>query len=103
MSAIAVTVCILDRDYQVACNTGEEESLRAAAAYLDEKMREIRNRGSVIGVDRIAVMAALNIANELLSLKPLEQEQQSLAQHISSLRDAVSKAIDGQNTISQTA
>ena len=103
MSAIAVTVCILDRDYQVACNTGEEESLRAAAAYLDEKMREIRNRGSVIGVDRIAVMAALNIANELLSLKPLEQEQQSLAQHISSLRDAVSKAIDGENTISQTA
>ena len=77
--------------------------MRAAAAYLDEKMREIRNRGSVIGVDRIAVMAALNIANELLSLKPLEQEQQSLAQHISSLRDAVSKAIDGENTISQTA
>ena len=99
MSAVAVTVSILDREYQIACTTEEQASLHAAAAYLDEKMREIRDRGTVIGADRIAVMAALNIANDLLMLKPLEAEHQSLSQHISSLRDVVSRAIASEDII----
>lgn len=100
MSAVAVTVSILDRDYQVACTPEERDSLLAAAAYLDKKMREIRERGTVIGADRIAVMAALNIANDFLSLKPLEEERKSLSRHISSLRDSVSKAISAQDLFS---
>jgi cell division protein ZapA len=93
---VAVTVTILDKDYQVACGKGEEESLREAAEYLDGKMREIRDHGRIIGIDRIAVMAALNIAAELLQLKPLEEERHSLARHIASLRETVSHAVSNQ-------
>ena len=103
MNNVAVTVSILDRDYQIACTEEEREPLHAAAAYLDKKMREIRDLGSVIGADRIAVMAALNIAHEFLQLKPLEQEQHTLAQHISVLRDTVAQALAAEEIISQTA
>jgi cell division protein ZapA len=58
---------ILGREFRVACPTDEQEALLTAADYLDKKMREIREQGKVIGVERIAVMAALNIAYELLS------------------------------------
>jgi cell division protein ZapA len=103
VSAIAVTVNILDRDYQISCSPEEEALLRSAATYLDEKMREVRDRGNVIGIDRIAVMAALNIAHEFLQLKPLEDERRSIATHIASLRDTVSKAIAAQDVLSDIA
>jgi len=64
-----VTVHILGRDYQVACNIDERESLLKAAAELDYRMRDIRKNSSVIGIDRIAVIAALNLADELLQLR----------------------------------
>ena len=56
---------ILGREFRVACPEPEQDALLAAAQYLDQKMREIREQGKVIGVERIAVMAALNIAFEL--------------------------------------
>ncbi len=90
---VAVTVNILDREYQVACKAGEEDGLRSSARYLDGKMREIRDRGNVIGIDRIAVMAALNIAHECLELKPLQEEQNSLAQRIITLQQQISQAV----------
>jgi len=58
---------ILGREFRVACPADEQEALLTAADYLDKKMRAIREQGKVIGVERIAVMAALNIAYELLS------------------------------------
>lgn len=61
-----VRVHILDKDYQVACPPGQRESLLESANYLDQQMRTIRQSGKVIGVERIAVMAALNISHELL-------------------------------------
>ncbi len=60
-------VTILDRQYRVACPDDERESLMASVAFLDQKMREIKGAGKIAGADRIAVMAALNIAHELLS------------------------------------
>ena len=60
-----VTVKILDKDYQVACPE-EQEELKSSAKYLDKQMRGIRDTGKVIGLERIAVMAALNIGYELL-------------------------------------
>ncbi len=60
-------VTILDRQYRVACPDDERENLMASVAYLDQKMREIKGAGKIAGADRIAVMAALNIAHELLS------------------------------------
>jgi cell division protein ZapA len=64
-----VEVNLLGRSYRVACAEGERESLMQAVAYLDGKMNEIRKAGKVMGAERIAVMAALNVAHELLSIK----------------------------------
>ena len=62
-------VTIMGREFRVACPQGEEESLLASVEFLDRKMREIRDGGKVIGVERIAIMAALNIAHELLGTR----------------------------------
>lgn len=60
-----VYVNILDKDYQIACPAEERDALHRAAEELDERMRAIRNTGSIIGLERIAVMAALNLCHEL--------------------------------------
>lgn len=60
-------VFILDKSYRINCPENEQESLRASAQYLDRKMREIRSSGKIIGLERIAVIAALNISHELLT------------------------------------
>ena len=79
---VTLSVSILDRDYQVSCPASEQQSLIQSARYLDEKMREIRSKGSVVGTDRIAVMAALNVSYELLDsterLKEVDQSGESL-------------------------
>ncbi len=62
-----VTVSIMDKDYQINCSPDEIEALRESAQILDEKMREIKSSSNVFGLDRLAVMAALNLANDLLS------------------------------------
>jgi cell division protein ZapA len=61
-----VSVRILDKEYQVACPANERTDLLDSAEVLNEKMREIRDSGRIVGLDRIAVMAALNMANDLL-------------------------------------
>ena len=61
-----VLVSILDKEYQVACPPEQEDQLLGSAKYLDKRMRDIRDTGKVIGLERIAVMAALNISHELL-------------------------------------
>jgi cell division protein ZapA len=78
MNAVAqtspVAVSILDREYLVACTAEERAGLIAAAAYLDGKMREVRNAARSATVDRVAVLAALNITHELLELKHKSSE-----------------------------
>lgn len=66
---VALVVKILDKEFRVACPPEEEESLLQSARYLNEKMREVRETGKVIGADRISIMAGLNIAHELLQQK----------------------------------
>jgi cell division protein ZapA len=68
-SAKTIEISILGRNYKIACEESERAALLEAVAYLDGKMGEIKKAGKVSGTDRIAVMAALNIAHELLSLK----------------------------------
>ncbi len=65
--AKTVRVSILDKDYQVSCAANEVAALQRSAAYLDQKMREMRDNSNVIGLDRLAVMAALNLTNDLLA------------------------------------
>lgn len=61
-----IKVHILGKEYQIVCSDDEEHDLLIAARYLDDRMRKIRDAGRVIGTERIAVMAALNIAHELI-------------------------------------
>jgi cell division protein ZapA len=61
-----VSVRILEKEYQFACAVEERAALLDSAEYLNAEMRKIRDSGKVVGLDRIAVMAALNMANELL-------------------------------------
>lgn len=66
-SSKAVNISILGKEYLISCGENERAELISAADYLDDKMREIRDSGKVVGTDRIAVMAALNIAHDLLN------------------------------------
>lgn len=81
-----VIVNILEKDYEVACAPGEVDALKASARYVDRQMQSIRNSGKVIGLDRVAVMAALNIANEYLGaesrLKQTEERVDLLAEKL---------------------
>lgn len=61
-----VSIRILEKEYHVSCPPEERAALLDSAEFLNRKMREIRDSGKVVGLDRIAVMAALNIANDLL-------------------------------------
>jgi len=66
---VTLDVNLLGRDYKVACKEGERAELMEAVKFLDQRMREIREASKSAGADRIAVMAALNIANDLLQLR----------------------------------
>ena len=89
-----LTVSIVGKDYQVACPAGEEESLREAAHYLHKLMESIRASGRVVGLDRVAVMAALNVSNELLQSKNSQVDSQTkVAAQVQKLSDRVADAI----------
>ena len=59
---LPINVTIMDKEYKIACPAGEQSALLASAEYLDNKMREVRDSGTIIGSERIAVITALNIA-----------------------------------------
>ena len=63
----AVTISLLGREFRVACPEGEQKQLMASVDYLNRRMKEVRDMGKVVGNERIAIMAALNIAHELMS------------------------------------
>jgi cell division protein ZapA len=87
---ITLDVTILGREFRIACKENEREELTQAVALLDRRMREIRDAGKVNGTDRIAVMAALNIAHELL------RERREPAVSAAASVPATSGAIDGE-------
>lgn len=73
-----VTIRILEKEYNVACPAEEKAALLASAELLNNKMREIRDSGKVVGLDRVAVMAALNLANELIRAQGQDEELKNL-------------------------
>lgn len=92
-----ISVTILEKDYQVSCPVDEVDALTASARYLDQQMAEIRESGKVLGSDRIAVMAALNIANEFLNNREsLEVTQDLLDNSLVALTERVSQALEQQ-------
>ena len=84
-----LSVTILDREYLVACPTGQEKKLTEAAMTLNDKMREIRETGKVFGIERIAVMAALNLTHELLQSKPENENDRSAIVRLNTKLDAI--------------
>ncbi len=68
-----VTVRILDREFKLTCEPEERRQLLDAADYLDSEMRKIRDGAGVVGMEKVAVLAALNISNELIMLKHREE------------------------------
>lgn len=87
--ANSVNISILDKTYQISCPAEDEPLLRQAAEHLSDQMRNIRDKGSVIGSDRVAVMAALNISYEFLKLQNLEKERKEMAKRLSDMNRSV--------------
>lgn len=94
-----VNVKILNRDYQVNCPTGAESELAQAAEYLSQKMSELQSRTRLIGTERIAIMAALNIAHELFSQKQgKEAYVLSISEKIERLTHKLANSLSKRNT-----
>ena len=101
-------VTILGRVFKVACKEGERAELADAVAYLDRQMREIRDRGKISGIDRIAVMAALNIAHDLLRERRAPRatgatesviDGESARRRIQLMQSAIEQTLAGQETL----
>lgn len=84
-----VSVRLLEKEYVVACAHEERADLLDSAELLNGKMREIRDSGKVVGLDRIAVMAALNLANELLKVRQRDTVAADVGDRLRTLRERV--------------
>ena len=95
-----VSVRILDKEYQVACPPDERTDLLDSAEILDDKMREIRDSGRVVGLDRIAVMAALNMANDLMHARARDQELEGdVSNRLKSISERVDSVLGGTQSL----
>ena len=91
-----VSVRILDKEYQVACPASERTDLLDSAEVLNAKMLEIRDSGRVVGLDRIAVMAALNMANDLIHAQARDRLLEGdLSTRLKSISDRVESVLGG--------
>jgi cell division protein ZapA len=93
----ALTISLLGREFRVACPEGEERQLIAAADYLNRKLKEVRDTGKVVGNERIAIMAALNIAHESMSKNSNagggSLDTQAIRRRISALQETLDTAL----------
>jgi len=91
----AVKIQIMDKEYMVTCAEEEREELVASANHLSDKMSEIRSTGKIVGVDRIAVMAGLNLAHEAIKSGGLDGEHlQSTATRLNKLNSQIEETLD---------
>ena len=104
-STVTLDVSLLGHEYKVACKPGEEDELREAVAFLDARMREIRDAHKILSTERIAVMAALNLAHEF-RLGRMKEGGESAAidapaarRRIASMRSAIDQALSGQEKL----
>ena len=94
-SQARVSVRILEKEYHITCPLEERSDLLDSAEYLNAKMREIRDSGKVVGLDRIAVIAALNMANELIRFHKRDSHLESdVGGRLRNLRERVESALE---------
>ncbi len=92
-------VTILGRQFRVACTEDEKQELLKAVSYLDGKMREIRDGGKVIGLERIAIMAALNMAHELMSVRVDGVDLGEVRRRITEMRAMIDEVLSAQDDL----
>jgi len=102
--SLTLDVSILGREYRVACKESEREELLQAVQFLDHRMREIRDSGKVAGTERIAVMAALNIAHEVLRARSGKSatggfDSAAIQRRISAMQTAIDRAMAEQEKL----
>ena len=83
----------MDKEYRIACPEEEKDNLRASADLLNDKLNEIKQSGSVIGTERIAIMAALNLSHDILHNQSLVVEHGDLNQRIDELSERISTSM----------
>ncbi|GAB1255728.1 cell division protein ZapA [Aurantivibrio plasticivorans] len=88
-----IAVNLLDKDYQVACPPEEQAILQSAARQLDQRLRDIRSTGNVIGLEKIAIMAALNLSYELMLAKESSASADLDSDKLKSLVDTLDAAL----------
>jgi len=88
-----VKVIILDKEFLVACPEEEQAALLESADYLNAKMKEVQHNGKVIGMDRITIMAALNMAHELLQHRNSNDIDQSIGSRLHLMQDKIDTAM----------
>lgn len=96
---VSLDVAIMGREFRVACPEDERESLLQAVSFLDRKMREIRDGGKVIGLERIAIMAALNITHDYLAAKPIQPDTHEQRERIDRLIGLLDQAMAQQDNL----
>jgi len=94
-TAEGITINILGKEYMIACGENERHDLQRSADFLDTKMREIRDNGKIIGSDRIAIIAALNISHELLTQGEGSAKMDTdIDSRIRSIQEKIDNALD---------
>ena len=88
-----VSIDILDKSYQVACEPEQEAELKQAANDLDDQMRAIRSTGKVIGLERVAIMASLNLSHQVLVMKSGGQPEDPLEEQLKSITSRIDEAL----------
>jgi cell division protein ZapA len=96
---VSLDVTIMGREFRVSCPENERLSLIEAASYLDRKMREIRDTGKVIGVERIAIMAALNITHDYLNARPADPDTAEMRARIDRIGGLLDQALAQQDNL----
>ena len=92
---VAITINILDKEFRIACPLEERDALLTSARYLNDRMQEVRESGKVIGIDRISVMASLNIVHELLQGRTkLSDFDAQVAPRLLALQNRVEHVLD---------
>ena len=94
-----VDVSIMGREFTVSCTDEERSGLLDAVSYLDKKMHDIRDAGKVIGVERIAIMAALNLSHELLNTKAGDVDIGEYKRRISAMQNQIDEAMATQSKL----
>lgn len=95
-----VVVKILDKEYQVSCPPSEQDALLKSARYLDESMRKIKSRGNIHGMEKISVMAALNITHEMLGKsQQLNERKHTGVQQVKYLEDKIDRCLQASRQI----